>query len=334
MMSSWMSLGDAARSFAMARHQAEMKSALNRAATEVTTGRTTDPGRALGGDFRALSALDTALARLAGHQSVLGEADLFATATQAALGTVSDRAEALATTLLTAAGSGRPGDVDVAAASGRSDLATLFSALNTRVGDRSLFSGTATQTAPLPDPAAFMAILATAIGPQPDAGAAAAAIDAWFADPAGFAATYQGGAALAPFQIAPGDTADPAVTALDPGLRETIKATATAALLDQGLLAGAPDERRALLRQTAERLLTGASERSALAARVGRAEERIAAARAENGAERTSLGIARAGTVEVDLYEAATRLQTLETQMQSLYTITARLSRLNLSDYL
>ena len=44
--------------------------------------------------------------------------------------------------------------------------------------------------------------------------------------------------------------------------------------------------------------------------------------------------MARTGMVQIDPYDAATRLQNTETQLQLIYTLTARISRLSLADYL
>ena len=38
--------------------------------------------------------------------------------------------------------------------------------------------------------------------------------------------------------------------------------------------------------------------------------------------------------IGADIYEATTRFQQIETQLQSLYAITARMSRLNLTNFL
>jgi len=63
-------------------------------------------------------------------------------------------------------------------------------------------------------------------------------------------------------------------------------------------------------------------------------QARIDTATTRNTSEATALGIARAGLVQLDPYETATRLQHAETQLQLIYTLTARMSRLSLADYL
>ncbi len=80
--------------------------------------------------------------------------------------------------------------------------------------------------------------------------------------------------------------------------------------------------------------MTGAGDLVTLRARVGTAEAAIERAAVRNGAEATQLEIARNRIIAVDPFRAATELQSLEVQLETLFTITARLSRLKLTDFL
>ena len=156
----------------------------------------------------------------------------------------------------------------------------------------------------------------------------------WFASPAGFEAFYQGGTALNATPIAPGEDADLSTTALDPAIRDTLAAFAMAALLDRGALAGNPAERAALAQKAGQGLLSSEDQRITLAARIGTVEAQTEAARTRNGAEETALGLLRSEVGSVDPYDAATRLETARSQLESLYLVTARVSRLSLTEYL
>ncbi len=328
------SVGDMAQTSMLSRHQYNLKMELQRASTEAVTGKAADPGIALRGDFRALSGIDSALGRLHGYRSANTEAAMRATAMQTVIGTISEYAERLSKTLLTVSSAGATGEIDTAARQAQSDLRSVIGALNTRFADRSLFSGVATQTSPLPDADTWLSSLQSSLGPVATAEDVVTAIDAWFASPAGFDATYQGGGATQPVDVAPGEEADLDVRATDPAIRATLRGLAMAALLNTGVLAGSPEGRIALARQSGEALLTSANDRTYLAARIGLAEERIGAATTRNANEQTALGLARNALLEVDPYEAATRLEAAENQLKSIYSITARLSRLSLVDYI
>ncbi len=71
-----------------------------------------------------------------------------------------------------------------------------------------------------------------------------------------------------------------------------------------------------------------------LRAVVGDAEAAIERARVRNGAELAAADLARATIVESDPFRAATDLQSVQGQLETLYAVTARLSRLSLTNYL
>ncbi len=329
------SIGDLARNFTLRNQTTVLKAALDQRSNEATTGRTSDAGRLLRGDFTPLTAIDTTLARLEGFRGINAEATLTASAIQTALGTLSDIAGTLGANLLSVAS---PGGATAVDAVGKDALARFRSAvatLNTRVGDRTLFAGTETRSPALAPPDDILDALVSVTAGATTAADFVTAVNTWLADPAGYAAVaYRGGNPTSPLSIAAGESVSLDATANDPAIRETLKGLALAALLDRGALSGNTDQRARLAQRSGEALLQGASERTALAARIGNAEERIGQATARNAAEATALQIARAGIVSVDAYEAATALTEAETQLDTLYAITARLSRLNLANYL
>ena len=152
--------------------------------------------------------------------------------------------------------------------------------------------------------------------------------------PLGYAAFYQGGVPLSGVPIAAGETADLPTTAMDPAIRDTLKGLALAALLDRGMLAGNGEERALLAERAGQVLLQSEDQRITLSAQIGSVEAQIEAARTRNGAEETALGILRSDIGAVDPYEAATRLEAAEAQLESLYLVTARVSRLSLVEFL
>ncbi len=329
------SLGDLAQTFLLRRQNADLRANVTRLATEVTTGQVADPGRHLAGDVSALTGIDAALARLGSFTRAADEAAFFSGTMQTALAAVQDMASTLAPTLLSVATAGNPGTVLTAAREARQSFETAVSLYNTRLGDRAIFAGVQTATAPLPPADVLLGDMQNAVAGCLTAQDAEAALDAWFDSTTGFSATgYLGGAALADLPVGPGQTAMIDVTAADPAIRKTLKGFGMAALLDRGLFATAPQPQAALLRRAGETLAEGQNGRALLAARLGTTEGQIAGARTRNGAETTALQIARAELLAVDPYEAAARLQAAQGQLESLYTITARLSRLSLVDFL
>ncbi|MCX7286952.1 MAG: flagellin [Rhodobacterales bacterium] len=328
------SVGDASMTSILARQGADLRAQVSRAAQEVTTGQHTDIARALRGDVAPLLAIDASLARLAAFKTTATDAALTTAAQQSALSGLSSLAKGITTTLLGARDFPTPVQVNAVAADARGRLASAIGLLNTEATGRAVFSGAATGTAPLGSADAMLTALETAALGATTAGQVAAAVTGWFADPLGYGAFYQGGGPLAPAPIAPGEVAELSTTALDPALRDTLAGFAMAALIDRGILTGDPSERARLAQTAGQTLLTGEDARITLAARIGTVEGQIEAARSRNAAEETALGILRSDIGSVDPYEAATRLETARAQLESLYLVTARVSRLSLVEFL
>ncbi len=329
------SLGDMAQSFMLRRQTVALKSDLQRLSTELTTGRVADTAARVSGDLGPVSGIDASLARLKGYGAVTAEAGLFAGSMQTALGVVDDLSSALSRTLLAASSSSSQSLVDATGRDSRSRLETALSALNTRVGDRSVFGGVATNGPATAPAETIMLALDTAILGATTVQDIETAVTDWFNAPTGFAALgYAGGAALAPVNIAPGEEANLDITATDPAIRATLKGLAMAALLDRGVLAGQPAARQDLAKRAGLSLLESQSERTFLAARLGAAEAQIDAAASRNAAETTSLQIARSDITAADPFETASKLQETQQQLEKIYAITARITRLSLMDYL
>jgi flagellar hook-associated protein 3 FlgL len=271
------------------------------------------------------------------HDAAAAEAAQFARATQAALGTMQEAGAELGAALVMAGTGGAAAQVDAAATDARARLGSVVSALNARDAGRALFAGTATDGAAVAGADDLLAQLAADIGPQASAADLAAAVNDWFDAPGGgfYTHGYLGaGTDLSPASIAPGQTADPALRADDPALRELLAGYATAALLDRGLLDGQADQRAAALLLAGTRIMEGDAALATLGARVGREEARIEEAATANAAEAAALEEARAALVGVDAYRTATALTEAETQLETLYAVTARLSRLSLTEFL
>lgn len=335
----YLSVGDMAQAYTMRRHSATLQTHLTRLSEEMTTGIRADPGAAVAGDFRLLAGLDRSLRLLGAYKTATDEAALVAQTVQAALETAATLSGDLASGLLTAATSGAPALVDTAATEARQKLDSVVSALNTRVADRYLLSGTATDRKPIGSTGNMLAALAAATAGEVTAAGVATAVTAWFDAPAGTGgfldSVYGGGASpLAPMQIGPGEEVKMDLTVADPAIRDLLKGLALGALVAGGALAGDPAGRAALLKTSGEVLIASGGEITTLRAHVGTVEARIDSAAVRNAAETSALGIARNELIAADPYDTASALEAVQTQIETLYTLTGRLSRLSLTDYL
>ena len=328
------SLGDASLTNLLARQGVELRAQVQRAATEVTTGRQSDLAATLRGDVSPLLAIEASLARLSAFRTTASDAAFHAAAQQSVLSGLSALTTEIATPLLGSRNMPTPAQVDALASDARARLASAVGLLNTQTAGRAVFSGVQTGTPPLPSSEDILAALDVASTGATTAGQVRSAVIAWFSDPGGYAAAYQGGDPLSSTAVAPGEVADLSTTALDPAIRDTLAGLAMAALLDRGQLAGNPDERAKLAAAAGQQLIASGDSRVTLSARIGTVEAQIDAARSRTGAEETALRLLRADIGAVDPYEAATRLENARSQLESLYLITARVSRLSLTEFL
>lgn len=329
------SIGDLSQSFLFRRQNAALKTEQHQLTTELSTGISRDVAAKLSGDLAPLSGIESSLSRLKGYDTVTKDAAFFAQTMQAALQQIDALATESSKSLLVAVSSNLTHRVDASAGDARGRLETVVSTLNTRLGDRSLFSGTAVADTAVADADTLLTALGTATATAQTAGEVETAVTAWFASPAGYAATgYLGGPGLPSWNIAPGEAASADFTADDPGIRDTLASFAMAALLDKGLLAGKPEERTKLAQTAGVKLQESATSRAAMAARLGTTEAQIDTAATRNASESASLQIARNELITVDPYETATRLEETQTRLETMYAVLARMSRLSLVNFL
>ena len=139
---------------------------------------------------------------------------------------------------------------------------------------------------------------------------------------------------MAPINVAAGEQAYMDITALDPAIRVTLKGITMAALLDRGLMAGQTNVRQDIANRAGLSLMQTNTDRAYLTGQLGAFEAQVESAAARNSAESTSLKIVRNEITTVDPYEAASKLQYTQGQLEKIYTLTARMTRLSLMDYL
>ena len=329
--------GDLAGVIARQQQITTIKRTIEDRSSETVTGRLADPAAALRGQLSPLVAIDASLGRLRGWSANIDETGRQLSAMQLVFETMETFSDLARKGLMSAASTENAGQIRVVVADARDKLEGVLSALNTRVGERSIFSGTATSTSPFQGGAeAVLDPLRAVIAGTQTAEEMVAAVDAWFDDPAGFQATlYRGGdTAVGPVPVAEGQTVSIAITGDHQAVRATIKAFAIAALADQGPGASSPDQMAQLADHAARELLVSAADRALAAGTLGLAEGQVEAARSRNAAESSSLEIARSDLRNADPFEAASALAEAQARLEMLFTTTARMSRLSLTNYL
>lgn len=330
-------IGDLAQSLMTRRHGAALQSRLGQLTQELSTGRTADIRQHLKGSIGPLADLENQLALNTAHRSASTEASVQATAMQAALDHVQTQLRDMsAVALLVTGGAGEPGLASVARAA-RGGLDAMVSALNGEVAGRPVFGGTALDRAPLMGADDILNAARAAVSAATDAAGAVAALDTFFDAPGGAfdALVYRGGTEdTAPVRLGGGESVQLAIRADDPVLRGAIKGAVMAALAGDGALTLADGDRLSLLRTASDGMLSQVDGLTGIRADLGFAEDRIGQSMSRLAAERTSLEMVRNETLAVDMFETASALEEVQTQLETIYTLTARTSRLNLVNFL
>lgn len=309
-----------------------LRAALSVASQEMVTGQKADAGAALGGDFSFRAGLDHALARTTAYQTVVHSAGLMGEAMQSTLGqmtAIAQRVSADLTRLSSSASS-----FELSALLPANGFEDAINALRGKISGRAIFGGTDSDMAPLPPASTLLNALEATLSGLSDPGDLHQAIRDFFTGPNGYETLYAGGAARGALAISPDATAILDFTALDPAFRQTLAGLASLALMERGLLANDGPAQSALARSALGDLLSAEDHRILLAGRIGVQQGKLDQAKARNASEFGALTLLRQSTTEVDQYEAAVRLKDIENQLDSFYTLLARLSKMSLTNYL
>ena len=331
------SVGDLAQSFMLRRQNADLKSQLGTLVDELASGRTADVSRHLSGSYSYLADVERNLRLLEGYNSATAEARLFTDAMQDTLNNFQDLVSNLGLSLMSSGRSGLAQAVDTASHQAKEDFEIMVNALNTDVAGRSLFAGIATDSSPIASATDILDALRTEIAGETTLAGIQAKFDTWFDTPGGDFDTlaYQGDTtSLAPFSLGNGETVDLDLRADHDALRVLLKHATMGALASDGTLAFSPDLKAEILIAAGEGLTFDQHGLTQVRADLGYAQSRVEESGIRISAERTSLQMARSELLAVDPYETVTKLEDVQSQLEGLYTVTARLSRLSLVDYL
>ena len=330
------STGDMARFFQLGNDNARLRADIQRLTGELASGERSDLRSAVSGDFGALGSIERSLTTVAAYRLAADETTLLLSAGQTALETVRSNLTSLSPALVVTDENAQPAQVEALGRDARARFASVVSALNVTVADRAVFAGAAIGGPALAPAEEMLDALALATSGALTAEEVTLAVETWFAPGGGFETDGYVGSAnpISAITVAEGETLQPTLTAADTDLREALAGMALAALLDRNVLAGQTDQRGRLAREAGERLIEADPGLVARQGEIGTLENRLDAARSRNLAEESGLEIARSEIVAIDPFRAASELRAVEIQLETLYTVTVRLSQLTLTEFL
>lgn len=329
-------LGDLSQSYSMRQRNVALREQLAQYSEELATGQVADVRQVLNGNYSYLTDIERKMDIIAGYSVATAEATHFTNGMQLAIGETSELSRDLSATLITAGTSALGAARSDIAGEARNALEAIVDRINTNVSGRFLFSGTATDQPPLPDAQVLLDAVRTAMAGAATPSDMMAAAQAWFDDPLGFATTvYQGtDDPLAPFALSSTDAVGLDLRATDPDIKRVLMLTAVSALAQDASFGLDVVQQTELFAITGQEMLSARDGVTSLGARIGFVEARIDAVATQNAAEQTSLSFAKAELLEIDPFEAATRLEDVQFNLESLYVITARNAQLSLVNFI
>ncbi len=330
------SVSDLSQSHSMQTRTTKLKTEIERLTQELSSGQVADVRTALGGNMAYVNDLERSLQKNGSYEKVTVEAGQFAGSIQTALEHVNTLSTELGSALLVSASSGFGETSDLVAREAEESLQAVIGALNTSVGGRALFGGTATDASPLVSAEELMAAVSNAVAGAGSVDDILAAAEAWFDDPAGFGSIgYQGSdTSLAPVALSEHESARFDLRADDPALRDVLRAFALVAIADDPAMGLTQAQRGDLYQKSAAAVFEAQDGVVDLQASTGVTERLVETVTVRNSAEQNALEFARNGFLAADPYQNATELEAVQFQLQSLYAITSRMSQLSLVNFL
>lgn len=319
------------------RQGAVLRDAFQKAGLELASGQKSDLNVATNGDLRKVLVLDRAIAMAEARSRGLTIADGRLTQTMHTLNLIRQSGETIGASLLANVGRDDISSIHIEAGKALNNFESVISALNVRHGGRSVFAGAAADQPAVISADAMLADLQTAISAASSGAGIVAVVDDYFMNPAGgyMTGAYVGSQTdAAPVELAEGDTIGAQIRADDPAIRLALRDLALASLVARNASTLAIDDQVVMARAAGEGMLTSQDGILDLRATLGHAEQKIADALTRQSDEILMFQTARAKISTADPYQTAAEFQAMQGQLQSHYTVVARLSQLSLTNFL
>ena len=324
-------IGDLAQHFATRRQNADIKSRMNTLSAELSSGKVQDLTRHLSGDTVRVSNAEHDLRRIASFQMANTETAHHLAAVQTVLAEVETMRGDLSASAMMITESSSLDDVGSVSSSAKQTLNSLIQSLNTQFAGRSLFAGSATNGPALADADTIISAVAGAAQNSSDPNSA---IDAWFDDPAGFLTIgYLGDTGDFQTRRLGNDRtiSNPARADIDV-IRDAIRAVVTAAIASEIWLNS--DDQIAMMTAASDQLFAASDGIARLQGEVGLAEQTVEDQSTRLTAQKAAITLMQSSLTDADPFETATNLQQVQLQLETHYTLTARLAGLSFTGYM
>jgi flagellar hook-associated protein 3 FlgL len=326
-----------ARMQAFQRRAGAIEKALDTAGKELTTGIKSDLHEATGGNLGKLHGIERSLARQAAYAQNITLVEQRLDGMQNALGKIQGSLAQLSVDMVSTSGINGHSASMTLAEGARLDFINAVSSLNSGLNGQSLFAGGKVDSAALAPGATILAELDALVASDATAADVIASVEAYFAKPAGGFHTsgYVGSAQdRGSVDVGAGQRIEFPQRADDDEIVATLKGLALAAVVAGGALDGDTAEQMDVIAEAGAQLLQASEGLLDYMGSLGVQQENVEAVKAHNVAETDALKLARVDLISADTTEAATVFQALEAQLETVYTVTSRLSNLTFTSYM
>lgn len=328
--------GDMGRFLATQRQTMTIKNDLHKLTHEMSSGQKADLPRALGVNQARVADIQQRISRIDVYSGNAAQLSGQYRTMEVSLDQISGATQALADRLLSSPDMMAGQQRAIAAETARHSFDTVVSALSASYGGISLFSGVNTDSAPLPDAATIMTSLRAAVDLSGTAAQIQSEVEAFFESDTGplVSTLYQGGQPSGK-TVSIGDDrfSKVEITATSGPIRQMLAGAALASLIGDPAVAAEPGKQKALIEGARDKMLQRGGL-TTLQANLGTQQALLQQTQASMAAEKSSLSIEINDLTRADPYETASRLQQVQLQLETHYTITGRLSRLSLVNFL
>jgi len=327
-------IGDIARTLIAQQQTHALKEQQTIYTKQLTTGIVDDAASHLGGDVAFFASLSRAQELQSQYITTNKESAEMASVMQSALKNIMASSNDLTETLIVIPQSGLLGFAGVARQQAEATLGTIVSALNSQFAGRSLFSGTDVNGASIAGIDEILDQVDMAISGLTTASDVITAIDGFMAPGAGYdTQIYLGNAQdVESTRIDDNETVSLALRADNQSLKSAVASVLFAYAADNSALD--IQEQRELLEHARSGVLTSTEAVLSEATRIGFAEERIESANTRLQTSVLENEKSKIALLQVDAFEAATRLEDVNARLEYIYATTARAARLSFLDYM
>ena len=338
-MSNTVHISDISRNLTLRLANVSAKSQLNTLTQELSSGIKSNIIKSLNGNLSTINSIEHQIKNINSYQAGIESTIIQLDSVQASISSISSITSDLSTSLISEAGRGSDQDLKIITMKGYDELNSVINYINITANGRYSLSGSKTDTAPLPPASNIIKAITTSLPNPHSADDIIDVVEEWFSTPAEESRfvkeIYQGSITSKTTTLIGNDsTITINTTALDKGFLETIKGATLLAISDALSTTLTNTEVRSLALRSGQILASSNLELSDTRAEIGIQQQKVSHEKTRQTAELLALDLSRSNLLVADRYETASALIEAEMHLQNILTLSSRILRLSLSDYL